>query len=111
MKIAIIGSRKFKSLKMVSDYVKTLPRGTIVISGGARGVDSVAANMARFEGFQVIEIIPNWNDGHQAGYARNTLIAEECDRMVAFWDGESKGTKDSIEKCQALGKEVQVIVA
>ena len=43
------------------------------------------------------------------GVIRNTDIINYADEVVAFWDGKSKGTKDSIDKAMALNKKAHVI--
>lgn len=108
MKIAIVGSRDFDRLDLVVDYVKNLPPGTVVVSGGARGVDRVAANTATSCGFPVVEYRADWTLGKGAGFARNTMIVEQADRVVAFWDGQSRGTLDTINKARQAGRPVQV---
>jgi predicted Rossmann fold nucleotide-binding protein DprA/Smf involved in DNA uptake len=42
-RVAIIGAREHPDLDFVRAYVRTLPTGTTVVSGGAKGVDSAAA--------------------------------------------------------------------
>jgi hypothetical protein len=109
MKIALVGSREYKHLGLVVKYVKSLPADTIIVSGGARGVDSVAANTARDCGLEV-EIIPAlWNVyGRQAGMIRNGEIVRKADQVIAFWDETSRGTLDSIKKAKAQNKPLEV---
>ena len=52
--------------------------------------------------------LPVWVFAQRA-YARNTLIAEECDVLIACWDGSSRGTKDTINKVSKLGKPVIIV--
>jgi predicted Rossmann fold nucleotide-binding protein DprA/Smf involved in DNA uptake len=111
MKIGIVGSRDFPCLDLVVAYVESLPSDTVVVSGGARGVDGAAANAARDVGLVVVEYLPDWSKGKQAGLERNTLIVEQSDRVVAFWDGKSRGTIDTICKANRAGKPVDVILA
>lgn len=111
MKIGIVGSRDFPCLDLVVAYVKSLPSDTVVVSGGARGVDGAAANAARDAGLVVVEYLPDWSKGRQAGLERNTLIVEQSDRVVAFWDGKSRGTLDTIRKANRAGKPGDVILA
>lgn len=48
MNIAVVGSREFPSEVFVKDYLRTyLTAKDTVISGGARGVDRWAAEVAR----------------------------------------------------------------
>lgn len=110
MNIAVIGSREFPQLSLVVDYVKALPQGTVVISGGARGVDRVAATAARVAKLAVREFLPNWDrDGKSAGFKRNAEIVSASDRLVAFWDGKSHGTADTIEKARQADLTITVI--
>lgn len=110
MRVAIVGSRRFPKLKMVRDYVIGLEVGTVVVTGGADGVDSCALHAANLRGFEVDVVLPDWDRlGKAAGPIRNKEIAERCDRMVAFWDGESLGTKSAIAAAQKLGKPTEVI--
>ena len=53
MRVAIIGSRNYPDLLEVCRYVRLLPAGTVVVSGGAIGVDQAAANAARGFGLEV----------------------------------------------------------
>jgi predicted Rossmann fold nucleotide-binding protein DprA/Smf involved in DNA uptake len=109
MKVAIVGSRAYPNLSKVRAYIQSLPLDTIIVSGGARGVDKCAEKVAESIGLQT-EIYPaDWHKyGKAAGMKRNQQIVEASDRVVAFWDGESKGTKNTIDTAKKLGKEVTV---
>lgn len=48
-------------------------------------------------------------DMRAAPHVRNRTIARNCDRLVAFWDGQSRGTISTVEMARRLGKPVQVI--
>ena len=101
MKIAIVGSRNYPELDKVREYVQDLPKGSIVVSGGADGVDETAEDEARKLGLEVISISPEWNKyGKTAGLIRNDLIVLTADCVVAFWDGVSRGTKYTIDKAR-----------
>ena len=107
-KVAIVGSRTGISPFDVQDYIAALPSGTIVVSGGARGVDEQARIYAARYNHICIEVHPAWGTGKGAGFDRNSVIVELCDRVVAFWDGKSRGTMDTVNKARAAGKPVQV---
>jgi hypothetical protein len=93
----------------VRRYIHTLPSSTTIISGGAKGVDSWAASEATKLGFRVVEFLPEWDKyGKKAGFKRNTDIVEAAEMVVAFWDGKSNGTRDSIDK--ALRSKTAVLV-
>ena len=54
---------------------------------------------------------PNWTKfGRRAGMLRNADMAEQAQALVAFWDGESKGTKHMIDTMVTQGKPVAVIM-
>lgn len=96
-------------------YVRTLPPGTVVVSGGALGVDSVAEKEAERCGLPT-EIFRVDTDGVSSrgqfairANARNQQIVDASDRLIAFWDGSSRGTADSIAKARLAGKTVEVI--
>lgn len=108
-RVAIVGSREFPNLDQVREYVRTLPPDTIVISGGARGVDRTVEYEARRIGLEV-EIWPaNWNRyGKRAGFLRNQDIVNSADELIAFWDGQSRGTLHSVELARERGIPVRI---
>lgn len=109
MKIAVVGSREFKPLSMVTEFIQTLEQGTVIVTGGARGVDTAAEIAATAAGLTVIVFRPDWKrHGRRAGLMRNTSIVEACNRLVAFWDGKSRGTMDSMKKARSQKKPVKV---
>lgn len=111
VRIAIVGSRDFGDEEAVRAFVRTLQAGSVVISGGAVGVDSWAADEARKMGLEVVEHLPDWKRfGRKAGPLRNTTIIEDADEVAAFWDGVSRGTADSIRKGREAGKPVNVFL-
>lgn len=110
--VAIIGSRKYPHPDAIRAYVNALPDDTVVISGGAEGVDSIAAFTARNRKppLAVIEYLPNWGKyGRGAGFVRNHDIVKAADRVVAFWSVGSKGTAHSISLCKLYRKPLEVI--
>jgi len=109
-RIAIVGSRSYADLAGVVDYVNALPNDAEVISGGARGVDSTAERAAISRGLKVTSIRAEWEKfGKAAGFIRNSTIVDSCDRVVAFWDGKSRGTLDTITKAKIASKPVEII--
>ena len=109
MIVAIVGSRNYPHLQRVRDYVASLPEDTIIVSGGAPGVDRVAVEEATKQGLKTVVYFADWDRyGKKAGFLRNTTIVEECEKLVAFWDEESRGTKDSIVKAVDKRKKVEI---
>jgi len=116
MKLAIIGSREFKDIILVDSVVELelIPKfrnDLTIISGGAKGVDEYVAKLARRHGIQVIEHKPDFSKGYDVAeyHKRNDKIIESADRVIAFWDGKSRGTKSVIDKCLQRKKHIQVI--
>lgn len=109
-KIAIVGSRDFGTVNHIAKgtteaLVDQLQPDDVVISGGAAGVDTWAADHARARGLAV-EVFPaDWRThGRAAGPIRNGQIVAAADLVYAVWDGKSRGTQDTIRKAKAAGK-------
>jgi hypothetical protein len=109
MRVAVIGSRGF------ADYdrmVKTLNniKITEIVSGGAKGADSLGEKYANEKEIPTNIFLPDWEQfGKNAGFLRNVDIIENCDLVVAFWDSESKGTLHSINLAKEKNKRVLII--
>ena len=110
MNVAIVGSRRFPNLELVRHYVQhAMVKGDVLITGGAPGVDREAARAADLCGIKVVVFLPHWNRwGPAAGQIRNQRVVDKCDRLVAFWDGSSRGTADALRRVQAAGKPFKV---
>ena len=108
MKLAIIGSRGAK----INDLEKYLPDGVSeIVSGGAKGADSFAAEYARKNGIPLTEFLPEYEKfGRAAPLKRNGKIVEYADEGLAFWDGSSKGTKYTIELFKKANKKITVVI-
>lgn len=108
IKLAVVGSRTFNDYQTLTKVLSWYNINTI-ISGGATGADKMAAKYAQELNINLIEHIPDWNIyGKRAGFVRNRKIIEHADEVVAFWDGISNGTKDSIRISQELNKPIYV---
>lgn len=80
---------------------------TEIISGTARGVDSIAESIAVTKGYPTKLFPADWDKyGKPAGAIRNKQMAEYADVLIAIWDGQSKGTKNMIETMNRLNKPV-----
>ena len=111
MRVAIVGSRNYSDPERVRAYVRKLPPNTVVVSGGARGVDTWAVEEAKLHLFETVVFPADWNKwGKSAGYVRNITIVENADRVVAFWDGGSRGTMHTIRLAHKYKKPVEVYI-
>ena len=113
MKVAIVGSRHFAEPDRVSEYINALPRGASILTGSASGVDAVATKAARAKGIPVQVIPASFEELADASKsaARNQRLIDACDVLVAFWDGSSKGTRNTVERALDSGKEVHVFLS
>ncbi len=111
MKLAIVGSRTFNDIELLSKTLDSYKsKISFVVSGGAKGADYLAEVWAKNNNVPTIVHKPDWKKyGKSAGIARNEHIVKDCDECVAFWDGKSKGTQNTIDKCRKLNKKVTVI--
>lgn len=113
MNLGIVGSRKFNDEKLLFDTLNKFhdryPVGK-VITGGAKGADKLAEKWADSCNIQCDIYLPEWERyGKSAGIIRNARIVAESDGVIAFWDGESKGTKNSIERAEKDDKLLDII--
>ena len=106
MKVAVIGSRDL----LISGLEKYLPAETTeLVSGGARGIDRCAREYALQHGLKLTEFLPEYEKyGRSAPIRRNCQIIDYADLVLAFWDGESRGTAFVIRRCRELNKPLRV---
>ena len=101
IKLAIVGSRTFNDYNLLELTVKAnydVPNISQIISGGACGADKLAEHFAKNNNIETTIYKPDWNKyGKRAGYMRNVDIINAADHVLAFWDGNSKGTKHDID--------------
>jgi hypothetical protein len=110
MRVLVCGSRSWDDAAEIAEALKRLPRGSTVIHGGARGADQLAGTVAAKLGFEV-EVYPaDWSAyGKRAGFIRNMeMIDTQPDRVVAFWDGRSTGTKHTLDLARRAEIEVEI---
>lgn len=100
MKLIVAGSRDFNDyqlLKIKVDKARSMYPIDTIISGTARGADSLGIKYAHEHGLKVERYPAEWKKyGKSAGYKRNVQMAEVADALLAFWDGNSRGTKHMI---------------
>ena len=112
MKIAVIGSRDFNDYCFMKKKIKSVLfefglecKYFEIVSGGARGADSLAERFAYEFSLKKTIIHPDWKKyGKSAGKIRNTKIIALSDIVIAFWNGISGGTFDSIQKAKIQQK-------
>ena len=106
MKTAVIGSRKL----MITNLEDYLPADTTeIVSGGATGIDACAKHFSLAHNIPYTEYLPDYSRyGRAAPIVRNRQIVDRADRVIAFWDGTSRGTRSVIDYCRKIGKPITV---
>jgi hypothetical protein len=110
--LAIVGSRSFTDyalLKRTVDELRLTWQFTQVVSGGARGADRLGERYARDHALRMIVLKPDWQKGRGAGIQRNGDIVARADFILAFYDGASPGTKNTIARARLSGKDYKVV--
>lgn len=107
MRIIIAGGRDFDDYELMEREILSIIDGTDystieIVSGGARGADSLGEQFAKQYNLNIKVFPAKWNTyGKMAGYMRNAEMAryasQESGILIAFWDGVSRGTKHMIE--------------
>lgn len=107
MRVAIVGSRN-----LLVDIEKYIPKNiTELVSGGARGIDTLAEQWADRNNIPKLIIKPDYDKyGRSAPIRRNRTIVDTADFILAIWDGKSRGTKFTIDYAKERGIPVQVVL-
>jgi predicted Rossmann fold nucleotide-binding protein DprA/Smf involved in DNA uptake len=114
MKVIVAGSRSITDYVVVEEAIIASEYAiTLLISGGADGVDGLGVEWAKLHGVPYIQKNAVWRSSTgaylpEAGKERNRLMAKAADACVAVWDGRSPGTSNMIAEMKILGKPVFV---
>ena len=113
MKVIIAGSRGFldyNKLCSVCDSLLKDYKDIEIVSGTANGADKLGEKYARTRGYLIKRFPADWDTyGKSAGYVRNREMAKYADFLIAFWNGDSVGTKHMINSAKYFKLEVEVI--
>jgi predicted Rossmann fold nucleotide-binding protein DprA/Smf involved in DNA uptake len=117
MRMAVVGSRTINDVGLILASMDSArekycqpDEAIVIISGGAKGVDTIAQDLAHTEGYDFIlfkpyhMIDPSTKYSPKFFFARNKQIADNADVVVILWDGKSNGTKHIIEYCKKRKK-------
>ena len=115
-KLIVAGGRDFIDYDRVSKTLFDLAesetfqnKGIALVSGMARGADILAVRFARQHNVKLYEFPANWEVfGKSAGFTRNIQMADFADGLLAFWDGESRGTAHMIQAMQDRNKYLKI---
>lgn len=114
MRILICGDREWNNKKSIYDYVKTLPKDTVIIEGEANGADKLSRICGEELGLEVLKFPAKWEIyGKAAGPIRNQQMLDEGrpEKVVAFHHdlSKSRGTKDMVERARRKGILTEII--
>lgn len=117
IRIIIAGSRNFNDYELLSKTIledNVCLENATIISGTAKGADRLGEKFAEEHNLNLVRMPADWNTyGKRAGYLRNTDMANYASKgkgiLYAFWDGESRGTKNMILIAKEKGLEVHII--
>ncbi len=114
----VVGSRDFNDYALLATTLNKMRNGSddiCIVSGGAKGADSLAKQYALNQHLAYVEFPARWDVyGKSAGYRRNVemhkYIAQYDDRkVIAFWDGKSKGTQHNFGLAEKYNTELKII--
>jgi len=115
-KLIVAGGRDFNNYELlrralfaIAD-VELADREVSIVSGMARGADALGVRFARENNVKLHEFPADWDrHGKCAGFIRNHAMGDVADGLLAFWDGQSKGTNDMIQYMQSKSKLVNIV--
>lgn len=115
-RVVIAGSRTFcssdcyKLLKEEMDNLLSMidikQYDIIIVSGTANGADKLGERYAKEKGYKIERYPADWSIGKQAGYIRNSQMADVANACAIFCVNKSKGSMHMYDLC--VGKDVQV---
>lgn len=102
MKLIIAGSRSITNYKVFTRTIQQsqlIDKASLIICGGASGVDSLGLRYAIENKIHCRIVIPEWGKyGKTAGPIRNQYMLEQADGLICLWDGQSRGTFDMFNR-------------
>ena len=103
-KVIVAGGREFNDYRLLCQTCdrmfsqKHQTHDIVIISGTARGADTLGERYAQERGYAVERFPADWEHaGKAAGFIRNAQMASVADALIAFWDGNSRGTQNMID--------------
>ena len=114
MRTIVAGGRDFNDYellyKTLEEFNHLINSYVTIVSGHAKGADALGEHYAVEENLKVRLFPADWDTyGKAAGYRRNVQMADFSEALIAFWDGESKGTKHMIDIALERGLLVKVV--
>lgn len=112
-RVIVAGTRDFNDYQLLCEKCdkilanKAKDSEITIVSGTAKGADRLGERYAKERGYRIERYPADWDrDGNKAGPLRNIEMAKNADALIAFWDGQSRGTRHMIDT--ALDEELSV---
>ena len=111
-KVIIAGGRDFNDydlLVKVCDHMLSNLNDIEIVSGHAKGADSLGELYAKEKNHKLTLFPANWSlYGKSSGVIRNQQMSEYADALICFWDDKSKGTKNMIDLATNKGLKIKI---
>lgn len=112
-RVIIAGGRDFSDYqllrKTLDNLLCNITEEITVVCGQAKGADTLGEQYAKERGYAVNYYPANWKlYGKRAGFLRNEQMAQNADALVAFWNGESRGTKHMIDLAKQHNLKIRI---
>ena len=108
MILLVVGSRSIKTFNL-EEHVPQ--EATVIVTGGAAGIDMLAERYADDKRLSKLILRPEYSVyGKRAPLKRNEKMVDICDMALIVWDGISKGTKYTIDYARKKGKKAKIII-
>ena len=108
MKLTVTGSRNWKDKQTIYNELDKI-NPDMIIEGGSYGADAIAKQWAIDNNKSRLTVRPVDSTRKQDYILRNHKMVEIADKVIAFWDGKSKGTKHTIDKARKDGKLLKIV--
>lgn len=110
-KVIVAGSRDFNNYLLLRDrldYYLQNKTDVVIVSGTAKGADTLGEMYAVERGLKIERYPADWSKGKHAGYLRNLKMAENAHALIAFTNG-SRGTGHMIDIAKQKGLPVRTV--
>lgn len=113
-RVIVAGGRDFDNYALLTEvldlYLSPIKDDIAIVCGKARGADTLGEKYAKEHGYSVMAFPAQWKRyGKPAGYIRNKEMAKNADALVAFWDGQSRGTHHMIKTAMKNCLDIRII--
>ena len=107
MKLLVVGSRSIEKIDLSQYISKDVDA---IISGGAKGIDSLAEQYADLHRISKYIIRPRYDlYGRAAPLKRNDQMVDLADAILVIWDGSSKGTQHTLKYARSKNKPITLV--